>query len=54
MEIAASANDAKCCFKGIFNFGDSNSDTGGFWTVRLTSRDEQITPKSSCILSLSL
>ncbi|MQL75151.1 hypothetical protein Taro_007526 [Colocasia esculenta] len=24
---------AKCEFKAIFNFGDSNSDTGGFWAA---------------------
>ncbi|KAL0464877.1 UNVERIFIED_CONTAM: GDSL esterase/lipase [Sesamum latifolium] len=26
-------SDAKCDFKAIFNFGDSNSDTGGFWAA---------------------
>nr|AFS60085.1 lanatoside 15-O-acetylesterase [Paphiopedilum concolor] len=25
--------DAGCRFKAIFNFGDSNSDTGGFWAA---------------------
>ncbi|KAG2331153.1 hypothetical protein Bca52824_002333 [Brassica carinata] len=25
--------DSKCEFKAIFNFGDSNSDTGGFWAA---------------------
>ncbi|CAI9275870.1 unnamed protein product [Lactuca saligna] len=25
--------DAECHYEGIFNFGDSNSDTGGFWSV---------------------
>ncbi|XP_059634292.1 GDSL esterase/lipase At4g01130 [Cornus florida] len=25
--------DSKCGFKAIFNFGDSNSDTGGFWAA---------------------
>ncbi|XP_051135444.1 GDSL esterase/lipase At4g01130-like [Andrographis paniculata] len=25
--------DAKCSFQGIFNFGDSNSDTGGFFAA---------------------
>ncbi|TKY45566.1 GDSL esterase/lipase [Spatholobus suberectus] len=24
---------SKCDFKAIFNFGDSNSDTGGFWAA---------------------
>ncbi|KAL5571542.1 hypothetical protein UlMin_021139 [Ulmus minor] len=24
---------SKCDFEGIFNFGDSNSDTGGFWAA---------------------
>ncbi|XP_039063355.1 GDSL esterase/lipase At4g01130-like [Hibiscus syriacus] len=26
-----STQDSKCEFKALFNFGDSNSDTGGFW-----------------------
>ncbi|CAA0842535.1 GDSL esterase/lipase [Striga hermonthica] len=25
--------EAKCDFRAIFNFGDSNSDTGGFWSA---------------------
>ncbi|KAF9601917.1 hypothetical protein IFM89_023981 [Coptis chinensis] len=25
--------EARCEFKAIFNFGDSNSDTGGFWAA---------------------
>ncbi|KFK30700.1 hypothetical protein AALP_AA6G016400 [Arabis alpina] len=25
--------DSKCVFEAIFNFGDSNSDTGGFWAA---------------------
>ena len=25
--------DAGCGYEAIFNFGDSNSDTGGFWSV---------------------
>lgn len=33
MAILAPRNDAKCDFKAIFNFGDSNSDTGGFWAA---------------------
>lgn len=24
---------SKCDFQGIFNFGDSNSDTGGFYSA---------------------
>jgi hypothetical protein len=24
---------AKCDFLAVFNFGDSNSDTGGFWAA---------------------
>lgn len=31
--IAAPTMDAKCAFKAIFNFGDSNSDTGGFYAA---------------------
>lgn len=27
----ASLSDAGCGYEAIFNFGDSNSDTGGFW-----------------------
>lgn len=26
-------SNAKCAFNAIFNFGDSNSDTGGFWAA---------------------
>lgn len=29
----AETNEAKCAFKAIFNFGDSNTDTGGFWAA---------------------
>ncbi|XP_026399178.1 GDSL esterase/lipase At4g01130-like [Papaver somniferum] len=29
----AVVSEAKCDFKAIFNFGDSNSDTGGFWAA---------------------
>lgn len=25
--------DCKCAFEAIFNFGDSNSDTGGFYAA---------------------
>lgn len=25
--------EARCEFQAIFNFGDSNSDTGGFWAA---------------------
>lgn len=25
--------ESKCEFEAIFNFGDSNSDTGGFWAA---------------------
>jgi len=28
-----SASYSKCDFEAIFNFGDSNSDTGGFWAA---------------------
>ncbi|KAL8494998.1 hypothetical protein ACS0TY_019239 [Phlomoides rotata] len=31
--MAAPTMDAKCAFKAIFNFGDSNSDTGGFYAA---------------------
>ncbi|GFP91454.1 GDSL esterase/lipase at4g01130 [Phtheirospermum japonicum] len=31
--VLAPRSDAKCGFKAIFNFGDSNSDTGGFWAA---------------------
>lgn len=27
------SSHTKCDFKAIFNFGDSNSDTGGFWAA---------------------
>lgn len=30
---AAPTTDARCGFKAIFNFGDSNSDTGGFYAA---------------------
>ncbi|XP_027160686.1 GDSL esterase/lipase At4g01130-like [Coffea eugenioides] len=33
MAISARSAEAKCAFKAIFNFGDSNSDTGGFWAA---------------------
>ncbi|KAM7267839.1 hypothetical protein ACFE04_010005 [Oxalis oulophora] len=33
MTILISFSDAGCEFKAIFNFGDSNSDTGGFWAA---------------------
>ncbi|KAG8391905.1 hypothetical protein BUALT_Bualt01G0235600 [Buddleja alternifolia] len=33
MAMLVSKSDAKCDFKAIFNFGDSNSDTGGFWAA---------------------
>lgn len=26
-------SEAKCDFEAIFNFGDSNSETGGFWAA---------------------
>ncbi|PRQ58371.1 putative alpha-L-fucosidase [Rosa chinensis] len=29
----SSFSDSKCDFEAIFNFGDSNSDTGGFWAA---------------------
>lgn len=31
--VLSYACDSKCDFKAIFNFGDSNSDTGGFWAA---------------------
>ncbi|KAJ4952183.1 hypothetical protein NE237_029015 [Protea cynaroides] len=31
--VLASFSESKCEFKAIFNFGDSNSDTGGFWAA---------------------
>jgi len=27
------SSHTKCDFEAIFNFGDSNSDTGGFWAA---------------------
>lgn len=36
MAVAASFSSPSYCnceFKAIFNFGDSNSDTGGFWAA---------------------
>nr|AAY41079.1 lanatoside 15-O-acetylesterase [Digitalis subalpina] len=33
MEVSVRSSEAKCDFKAIFNFGDSNSDTGGFWAA---------------------
>ncbi|XP_039011942.1 GDSL esterase/lipase At4g01130-like isoform X2 [Hibiscus syriacus] len=33
MLSTCSSQDSKCEFKAIFNFGDSNSDTGGFWAA---------------------
>lgn len=30
MALLVSESDGKCAFETIFNFGDSNSDTGGF------------------------
>ncbi|KAK8693583.1 hypothetical protein V6N13_071160 [Hibiscus sabdariffa] len=33
MLSTCSTLDSKCEFKAIFNFGDSNSDTGGFWAA---------------------
>uniref|UniRef100_A0A5B7BLL5 Alpha-L-fucosidase n=1 Tax=Davidia involucrata TaxID=16924 RepID=A0A5B7BLL5_DAVIN len=31
--MLARLSDSKCAFEAIFNFGDSNSDTGGFWAA---------------------
>ncbi|KAL7158845.1 hypothetical protein ABFS83_02G170800 [Erythranthe nasuta] len=31
--LSARISDAKCDFEAIFNFGDSNSDTGGFYAA---------------------
>ncbi|KAF5188618.1 GDSL esterase/lipase [Thalictrum thalictroides] len=31
--LLGSACESKCKFQAIFNFGDSNSDTGGFWAA---------------------
>ncbi|XP_012844364.1 PREDICTED: GDSL esterase/lipase At4g01130-like [Erythranthe guttata] len=33
MAVIVSRGDAKCAFEAIFNFGDSNSDTGGFFAA---------------------
>ncbi|XP_048335834.2 GDSL esterase/lipase At4g01130 isoform X3 [Ziziphus jujuba] len=33
VESFNSPRNSKCEFKAIFNFGDSNSDTGGFWAA---------------------
>ncbi|CAL5397725.1 unnamed protein product [Camellia sinensis] len=33
MEILGRIADCKCAFEAIFNFGDSNSDTGEFWAA---------------------
>lgn len=33
MAILCGISDSKCEFEAIFNFGDSNSDTGGFWAA---------------------
>ncbi|KAL4363204.1 hypothetical protein GQ457_04G030910 [Hibiscus cannabinus] len=33
MLSTCSTLDSKCEFQAIFNFGDSNSDTGGFWAA---------------------
>ncbi|KAH7519519.1 hypothetical protein FEM48_Zijuj08G0045100 [Ziziphus jujuba var. spinosa] len=33
VESFNSPSNSKCEFKAIFNFGDSNSDTGGFWAA---------------------
>lgn len=31
--MVATTDCKKCAFKAIFNFGDSNTDTGGFWAA---------------------
>lgn len=31
--VSARTYEAKCAFKAMFNFGDSNTDTGGFWAA---------------------
>lgn len=31
--LSRCSSGSKCEFKAIFNFGDSNSDTGGFWAA---------------------
>ncbi|KAM7476488.1 hypothetical protein LguiB_023731 [Lonicera macranthoides] len=33
MIMLVSMGDSKCAYEAIFNFGDSNSDTGGFWAA---------------------
>lgn len=33
MAIIMPKSDAKCAFQAIFNFGDSNSDTGAFYAA---------------------
>ncbi|XP_010251552.1 PREDICTED: GDSL esterase/lipase At4g01130 [Nelumbo nucifera] len=33
LAVLVSSSEYKCDFKAIFNFGDSNSDTGGFWAA---------------------
>ncbi|KAL8111517.1 GDSL esterase/lipase At4g01130-like [Apium graveolens] len=33
MAMLVSSSESKCEFEAIFNFGDSNSDTGGFWAA---------------------
>ncbi|XVE73767.1 hypothetical protein DITRI_Ditri11bG0144100 [Diplodiscus trichospermus] len=33
MLTSCSSEDSKCEFEAIFNFGDSNSDTGGYWAA---------------------
>lgn len=33
MAMLVSFSESKCDFEAIFNFGDSNSDTGGFWAA---------------------
>ncbi|GMP61243.1 hypothetical protein CsSME_00023780 [Camellia sinensis var. sinensis] len=33
MAISGRLVDCKCAFEAIFNFGDSNFDTGGFWAA---------------------
>ena len=31
--LGAAASEGLCKFPAVFNFGDSNSDTGGFWAA---------------------
>lgn len=33
MTLLIIKSDGKCAFEAIFNFGDSNSDTGGFYAA---------------------